>query len=136
MKGDLPPTGMIAVVPNGMRKGTGLVRQTVEHVTHKRYAGFLEILKDQRNWKPYKANARPSVVQASSKTTPEKIRAGKGMSKQSLSAASVFAGRIVSFNTSAGSTCLPLYFPSFISAITQCDSSSMFETIAPAGATP
>jgi hypothetical protein len=92
MKEDFPPTGMIAVVPKRMRKGTGLVRQTVEHVTHERYTQFLEILKDQRNWKPYKANARPSVVQASSKTTPEKIRAGKDRGKQNVSAASVLAG--------------------------------------------
>jgi hypothetical protein len=92
MKGDFPPTGIIAVVPRGMRKGTGLVRQTVEHVRQERYAQFLKILKDQRNWKPYKANARPSAVQASSKTTPEKIRAGKGKSKQSSSAISMLTG--------------------------------------------
>src|SRR5882724_7869862 len=46
------------------------------------------------------------------------------------------AGCRVAFNTSAGSTCLPSYFPWFISAINQCDISSMLETIAPQGATP
>ena len=92
MKGDLPPTGMIAVVPKEMRKRTGLVRQAVEHVRHERYAQFLEILKDQRNWKSYKANARPSVARASNKTTHEKIRVSKGEREQSSSAVFVLAG--------------------------------------------
>jgi hypothetical protein len=62
------------------------------------------------------------------------------MSPQPLVSSDVFGSEIagckVAFSTSGGSTCLPLYFPSFISAISQCDIFSMFETIAPHGATP
>jgi hypothetical protein len=87
-----PPLNTIAVVPKSMRKTTGEVRQTLEHVRSKRVAHFMGIIKDPKNWKTYKTNVPHGGVQPSGKSTPEKIRAGVSKNKIASDAASVLSG--------------------------------------------
>jgi hypothetical protein len=92
MRDNVPPVDKIAEVPQSMRKATGKVRQTVEHVRPKRVAHFMQIIKDGKNWKTYKGYSRQSTIQAPSKSTPEKIRAGVSKNKEAPNAASVLSG--------------------------------------------
>jgi hypothetical protein len=75
-----------------MRHPNGEVHQTIEPLSNERYARFIQIIKDQRNWKTYKSYTRQGATQTPSKSTPEKIRAGKSKNKQAPDAASVLTG--------------------------------------------
>jgi hypothetical protein len=87
-----PPSGKVAQVPRGMRHPNGEVHQTIEPLSNERYARFIQIIKDQRNWKTYKSYTRQGATQTPSKSTPEKIRAGKRKNKQAPDAASLLTG--------------------------------------------
>jgi|SRR5580692_2000859 hypothetical protein len=90
MKSEFSLSPKVAVVPKKMRTEGGEVRQTVERVKAKRVARFLQIITDTKNWKDYKAYSRQGEPRELTKSTPEKIRAGKN--NQGQGAASVLSG--------------------------------------------
>jgi hypothetical protein len=54
LKEGVPALDKVAVMPKHARKLTGEVRHTIEHVRSKRYAHFMGIIGDRRNWKKYR----------------------------------------------------------------------------------
>jgi hypothetical protein len=58
LKSELPPEDTIAVVPRKMRYANGEVHQAIELLNPERYARFMEIIRNQANWKLYKPLAQ------------------------------------------------------------------------------
>ena len=68
------PADRVAVMPKSLRKLTGEVRQTIEHVRSKRYAYFMGIIGNRGNWKKYQPPQAKgyAVVNGSESESPKR----------------------------------------------------------------
>jgi hypothetical protein len=87
----VPSFDQVALAPKKMQRSGIVIRQAIEPLNRQRFADIMRIVRTPGNWRPYR-QVQASVGNTSSKTTPEKIRAGKGKSKQRSGATSVLAG--------------------------------------------
>lgn len=79
----VPPFDKVAVMPKSDQKPRGEVRATIERVRPKRYARFMQIISDPRNWRKYEGQKPPVGEQTANKrddSTHRKLSKGHAIS--------------------------------------------------------